>query len=67
MPEIALNPPPFNPVWEKGEGGMRDKGAYECRKSLIFPKNSTPESRGDEGQKRTGIQKIADLSQEVYP
>jgi hypothetical protein len=46
---------------------MRDKGAYECRTSLIFPKNSTPESRGDEGQKRTGIQKIADLSQEVYP
>ena len=22
MPEIALNPPPFNPVWEKGVGGM---------------------------------------------
>jgi len=25
MPEIALNPPPFNPVWEKGAGGMRGK------------------------------------------
>ena len=28
MPEIALNPPPFNPVWEKGAGGMRGKGAH---------------------------------------
>ena len=22
MPEIALNPPPFNPLWEEGVGGM---------------------------------------------
>ena len=27
MPEIALNPPPFNPLWEKGVGGMRGKRA----------------------------------------
>ena len=31
MPEIALNPPPFNPLWEKGVGGMRGKRAWERR------------------------------------
>ena len=41
MPEIALNPPPFNPVWEKGVGGMRGKGAWECSTSPIAPKNSS--------------------------
>jgi hypothetical protein len=25
------------------------------------------EGRGDEGQKRTGMKKITDLSQEIYP
>jgi hypothetical protein len=51
MPEIALNPPPFNPLWEKGVGGMRGKGARECKTSLISPKNSTLESRGMKGQR----------------
>jgi len=27
--------------WEKGVGGMRGKGARECRTLLISPKNST--------------------------
>ena len=30
---------------------MRGNGARECRTSRISPKNSTLESRGDEGQK----------------
>jgi hypothetical protein len=34
---------PLLPVWEKGVGGMRGKGARECRTSLISPKNSTLE------------------------
>ena len=38
--------PPFNPVWEKGVGGMRGKGARECRTLLISPKNSTLASWG---------------------
>jgi hypothetical protein len=41
MPEIALNPPPFNPAWEKGDGGMRGKNARECSTSPIAPKNSS--------------------------
>jgi hypothetical protein len=55
--------------WEKGGGGMRGKGARECRTSLISPKNSTLERKGvggDEGQKRTGMQQTAHLSQELY-
>jgi hypothetical protein len=43
---LPANPPPFNPVWEKGAGGMRGKGALECRKSLISPKKSTLERQG---------------------
>jgi hypothetical protein len=31
------------PLKEKGAGGMRGKGAWECRTSLISPKNSTRE------------------------
>jgi hypothetical protein len=41
---LPANPPPFNPVWEKGVGGMRGKGARECRTLLISPKHSTLES-----------------------
>jgi hypothetical protein len=50
-PASAIRTPklPLLPVWEKGAGGMRGKGAQECRTSLIFPKNSTLESRGQEG------------------
>ena len=36
---------PLLPVWEKGAGGMRGKGAREWRTSLISPKNSTLECR----------------------
>jgi hypothetical protein len=36
--------PPLNLVGEGG-GGMRGKGAQECRTSLISPKNSTLERR----------------------
>ncbi len=32
---------PLLAVWEKGVGGMRGKGARECRTSLIAPKNSS--------------------------
>ncbi len=46
---------PLLPLWEKGVGGMRGKGARECRTLLISPKNSTLASRGDEGQKHTGM------------
>jgi hypothetical protein len=46
---------PLLPVWEKGVGGMRGKGARECRTLLISHKNSTLASRGDEGQKHTGM------------
>jgi len=35
---------PLLPVWEKGVGGMRGKGARECRKSRISFKKSTLES-----------------------
>ena len=35
---------PLLPVWEKGVGGMRGKGARECRTLLISPKHSTLES-----------------------
>ena len=52
MPEIALNPPPFNPVWEKGVGGMRGKGAREYRTLLISPKNSTLARKGVSGRSR---------------
>ncbi len=54
---------PLLPLWEKGAGGMRDNGAREYRTSLISPKNSTLESWGNEGRKRTGTQKAAHLSQ----
>ena len=38
---------PLLPVWvERGQGGMRGKGALECRKSLISPKKSTLERQG---------------------
>jgi hypothetical protein len=52
-PVSAIRTPnlPLLPLWEKGAGGMRGKGARECRTSLISPKNSTLESRGDEGHK----------------
>jgi hypothetical protein len=42
---------PLLPLWEKGVGGMRGKGARECKTSLISPKNSTLESRGMKGQR----------------
>jgi len=42
---------PLLPLWEKGAGGMRGKRAPECRTSLIFPKNSTLESRGMRGKR----------------
>ena len=58
---------PLLPVWEKGVGGMRGKGARECRTLLISPKNSTLASRGNEGQRRTGMQKITHLFQEIDP
>jgi hypothetical protein len=32
---------PLLPLWEKGAGGKRGKGAQGCRKPLITPKNST--------------------------
>ena len=32
---------PLLPVWEKGVGGMRGKGAWECSTSPIAPKNSS--------------------------
>ena len=38
MPEIALNPPPFNPLWEKGVGGMLtgvDVWASPCAPSPV--------------------------------
>ena len=41
---------PLLPVWEKGVGGMRGKGARECRTLLISPKNSTLASRGVRGK-----------------
>ena len=58
---------PLLPLWEKGVGGMRGKGARECRTLLISPKNSTLASRGNEGQRRTGMQKITHLFQEIDP
>ena len=140
-PVSAIRTPklPLLPVWEKGVGGMRGKGARECRTLLISPKNSTlarcgqgeclqgwgfgqapaflrslrasgrpaspfspcgqahrgrffwqapacrlpfqPSGRpnspfqprvgeggwGDEGQRRTGMQNVAHLSQKLYP
>jgi hypothetical protein len=36
MPEL-----PLLPVWEKGAGGMRGKGAREYRKLLISPKKNS--------------------------
>ena len=41
---------PLLPLWEKGVGGMRGKGARECRTLLISPKNSTLASRGVRGK-----------------
>ena len=48
MPEIALNPPPFNPVWGKGEGEMREmvhetphlttSGRYVCHPVMPLQK-----------------------------
>ena len=61
----ARTPP--SPLVGEGGRGMRGKSAPEYRTSLISPKNSTLESRGDEGQKRAGMQKTTDLSQEIYP
>jgi hypothetical protein len=42
-PVLAIRTPklPLLPLWEKGAGGMRGKGARECRTLLISPKNST--------------------------
>ena len=37
--------PPPSPLVGEGGGGMRGKGAQECRTSLISPKNSTLERR----------------------
>jgi len=67
-PVSAIRMPrlPLLPVWEKGAGGMRGKSVPECGKSRISPKKSTLESRGDEGQRRTGMQNIAHLSQKLY-
>ena len=36
MPEIALNPPPFNPAWEKGAGGMRGKRRGNAENHIIM-------------------------------
>ncbi len=47
FPVSAIRTPklPLLPLWKKGVGGMRAKGARECRTSLISPKNS-PLERG---------------------
>jgi hypothetical protein len=47
-PVSAIRTPklPLLPLWEKGAGGMRGKGARERRTSLISPKNSTLERGG---------------------
>ena len=51
MPEIALNPPPFNPVWEKGAGGMRSNAEHRIQN----PENRTlVRVRGDD-QPKTGV------------
>ena len=54
-PVSAIRTPklPLLPLWEKGAGGMRGKGAREWRTSLISPKNSTLERLGDEGDIET--------------
>jgi hypothetical protein len=41
---------PLLPLWEKGVGGMRGKGAQECRTSRISPKNSTLERSRPRGR-----------------
>jgi len=44
-PVLGIRTPklPLLPLWEKGVGGMRGKGARECRTSRISRKNSTRE------------------------
>jgi len=61
-PVSAIRTPnlPLLPLWEKGVGGMRGKGAQECRTSLISPKNSTLERRAV-GVKPSAIQGKARL------
>jgi hypothetical protein len=55
QPHISTPKLPLLPVWEKGAGGMRGKGARECRTSLISPKNSTLERKGVGGMRgKTG-------------
>ena len=56
MPEIALNPPPFNPVWEKGAGGMR--GHRRLPLLSVWEKGAG----GMRGQTRTGMPKTGHLS-----
>ena len=52
-PVSAIRTPklPLLPVWEKGVGGMRGKGAREYRTLLISPKNSTLARKGVGGMR----------------
>jgi hypothetical protein len=66
---------PLLPSWEKGQLTGVDFLASPCAPSPVSgirtPNPPSPlvgeEGKGDEGQRRTGMQHVAHLSQELYP
>jgi len=66
-PVSAIRAPklPLLPLWEKGVGGMRAKGAQECRTSLISPKNSTLESTLPQGKGQNISRMLRQSAQQI--